>query len=144
MNGTSSSVEPTKKNDELESLAWVVRLQLVRRRASSGPPTPPPPPGPPSGPSTATPPSSTGTTTGVTPRDEVIFEVPAMEFAATWLKKRAPRHTLCAHPTDLSCMLIGRMREVASKHRTRHLTLERMGVPRRKGEADGQLDDELS
>ena len=73
----------------------------------------------------------------------MVFEVPAMEFAATWLKKRAARHTLCAHPTDLSCMLIGRMREVAERHRTRHLTLERMGVPRKRGEADAPRDTEL-
>jgi hypothetical protein len=56
-----------------------------------------------------------------------------MEFAASWLKRRAARHSLCDHPTDLSCLLIGRMREVATRHRTRHLTLERMGVPAAKG-----------
>lgn len=60
-----------------------------------------------------------------------------MEFAATWLRKRARQHSLCAHPTDLSCMLFGRMREVAAHHRTRTLTLDRMGVPRRKGEDGG-------
>jgi hypothetical protein len=56
-----------------------------------------------------------------------------MEFAASWLKKRARAHTMCPHPTDLACMLIGRMREVASRHRTRTLTLERMGVPTARG-----------
>jgi hypothetical protein len=76
----------------------------------------------------------------MSPSDELVFEVPPMEFAASWLKKKAKRHTLCAHPTDLSCMLIGRMREVAERYRTRHLTLERMGVPRQKGEADRDDD----
>jgi hypothetical protein len=69
--------------------------------------------------------------------DEIVFAVPTMEFAASWLKKVAKRHTMCAHPTDLSCQLIRRWREVAEKHKTRQLTLERMGVPRTRGEADG-------
>jgi hypothetical protein len=56
-----------------------------------------------------------------------------MEFAASALKKAAKRHSLCGHPWDLSCALFGRWREVAERYRTRHLTLERMGVPRRKG-----------
>lgn len=58
-----------------------------------------------------------------------------MEFAASAIKKMSRRHTLCSHPWDLSCSLVGRMREVAERHRTRHLTLERMGVPRARGAA---------
>jgi hypothetical protein len=55
-----------------------------------------------------------------------------MEFAASAIKKAARRHTWCGHPWDLSCALFGRMREVAERYRTRTLTLERMGVPRKK------------
>ena len=73
--------------------------------------------------------------------DEIVFVVPTMEFAASWLKKVAKRHTHCPHPTDLSCQLIRRMREVADKHKTRTLTLERMGVPRARGETDAPAED---
>ena len=67
----------------------------------------------------------------------MVFVVPTMEFAASALKKAAKRHSLCAHPWDLSCSLFGRMREVAEGHRTRQLTLERMGVPRARGGTNG-------
>jgi hypothetical protein len=63
----------------------------------------------------------------------VIAVVGDMEFAASALKKAARAHGLCSHPWDLSCSLIGRWREVAERHRTRTMTLERMGVPRAKG-----------
>jgi hypothetical protein len=59
-----------------------------------------------------------------------------MELSASWLRRIARRHTLCAHPTDLSCLLIGRWREVAERYvdRTQGLTLARMGVPRARKE----------
>ena len=67
-------------------------------------------------------------------QDKVVAVVPTMEFASSWLKKIAKRHSLCSHPEDLSCQLIRRWREVAETHKTRQRTLERMGVPRSKGE----------
>jgi hypothetical protein len=60
-----------------------------------------------------------------------------MEFAASALRKVARRHTICGHPWDLSCALIGRMREVASRYTTRQRTLDRMGVPRSRGGTNG-------
>lgn len=66
--------------------------------------------------------------------DKIVLVVPTMEFAASWLKGVAKNHTLCSHPTDLSCQLIRRWRELAEQFRTKQRTLEKMGVPRRKGE----------
>ena len=76
-------------------------------------------------------------TSGIDPRDEVVFAVPTMEFSASSLKKVAKRHSLCSHPWDLSCALFGRAREVAERYTTRQLTLDKMGVPRSRGGTNG-------
>ena len=63
----------------------------------------------------------------------MLFTIPPLEFAASWLKRDAARHSFCAHPTGLACMLYGRMREVAERHSTKELSIARMGLGRKRG-----------
>ena len=135
----TKGLEPTPRSLKTEQLAWIVSLKLVRRRVGSpltpGLQTPVDP--------TALPPedprASSTPATSPRSRDEIVFVIPDMEFAASALKKASKRHTWCSHPWDLSCALIGRMREEAAKHTTRQLTLDRMGVARTK-EVAGATD----